>query len=80
MIGVAGNGHIAILRYLRTLGFSLDIIGTCASAAENGHLEVLKWTRANACPWDQGTCTFAAQGDHLKALLWAMANACPWNK
>jgi hypothetical protein len=26
---------------------------TCAFAAENGHLELLKWCRSNLCPWNQ---------------------------
>jgi hypothetical protein len=25
-------------------------------AAMFGHLEVLKWARANGCPWDEETC------------------------
>jgi hypothetical protein len=42
-----------------------------------GHLEVLKWARANDCPWDFRTCAFAAKGGHLETLKWARANGCP---
>ena len=28
-------------------------------AASGGHLEVLKWARANGCPWDEGLATAA---------------------
>jgi hypothetical protein len=54
--------------------------GTCAVAAQKGHLEVLQWARANGCPWDKETCRLAAMGGHLEVLLWLRANDCPWNK
>ena len=31
---------------------------TCANAAYNGDFEVLKWARANQCPWDKDTGAF----------------------
>ena len=41
----------------------------CASAAENGHLEVLKYLREEAkAPWDEKTATWAAQNGHLHIL------------
>ena len=46
---------------------------------EGGHLDVLKWARANGCPWDDWTCTEARWGDHLNVLKWACANDCPWD-
>tara|TARA_B110000259_G_scaffold24696_1_gene25319 strand:- start:1668 stop:1805 length:138 start_codon:yes stop_codon:yes gene_type:complete len=42
-------------------------------AADGGHLEVLKWLRANGCPWDRETHQ-AARG-HI--LEWAVANGLP---
>ena len=48
-------------------------------AAEGGHLEVLKWARANKCPWDEWTCKLAAAGGHLEVLKWARENDCPWD-
>ena len=42
---------------------------TCASAARNGHLEVLKYLREEAkAPWDGWTATRAAQNGHLHIL------------
>jgi len=35
------NGHLAVIKYLRTLGIELTSL-TCAYAATNGHLELLK--------------------------------------
>ena len=49
-------------------------------AAAKGQLEVLKWLRANGCPWDEKTCASAAQAGHLEVLQWARANDCPWDK
>ena len=51
---------------------------TCSNAAAfSGHLELLKWLRANQCPWDELTCTRAAGNGHLKLLKWARANQRP---
>ncbi len=46
--------------------------------ALNGHLEVLKWARANNCPWDRWTCINAANNGNLEVLKWAWANNCPY--
>ena len=41
----------------------------CASAAENGHLECLKYLREEAkAPWDSVTAAWAAQNGHLHIL------------
>ena len=41
----------------------------CAYAAENGHLECLKYLREEAkAPWDSGTAIRAAQNGHLHIL------------
>ena len=46
----------------------------------NGHLAVLQWARAKACPWDEQTCALAARNGHLAVLQWARAKGCPWDK
>ena len=55
----------------------------CSAAAGGGHLEVLKWLRAQdpPCPWDESTCTAAAAGGHLEVLkfLRSQEPPCPWN-
>ena len=48
-----------------------------ARAAEGGHLEVLKWLRAEGCPWDAWVCARAACGGHLEVLNWLQAEGCP---
>ena len=41
----------------------------CASAAENGHLEVLKYLREEVkAPWDWRTAAWAAESGHLHIL------------
>ena len=39
---------------------------TCACAATRGHLHIVKWARANGCPWDENTCSHAAAGGHQR--------------
>ena len=51
----------------------------CKLAASNGYLNLIKWARANCCPWDEETCYYAAQGGHLQVLQWLRTNGCPWD-
>jgi hypothetical protein len=41
---------------------------------------LLKWCRANQCPWDKTTCRQAAFNGHLELLKWARLNGCPWDE
>ncbi len=52
---------------------------TCASAAREGKLEVLKWARENGCEWDESTCYSAVLGEQLEVLKWARENGCDWD-
>lgn len=47
------------------------IESACATAAQNGRLEVLKWLRAQNCPW--GNTHFVALAT---VRPWAIANGC----
>jgi hypothetical protein len=38
---------------------------------------VLKWLRANACPWDRYTLQHAEQQGHVHVADWVRANGCP---
>ena len=51
----------------------------CREAAEEGHLECLKWARENGCPWIWDACADAAQVGHLECLKYAHENGCPWD-
>src|SRR5271163_622090 len=52
----------------------------CARAAQEGHLECLKWAHENGCPLDWWTCVLAAKNGHLECLKYARENGCPWNE
>jgi hypothetical protein len=72
-------GCLTALRNLLQRGH-LDRRFVCKNAAQGGHLEVLRWARANGCPWDEATCASAAESGHFEVLRWARANGCPWDE
>jgi hypothetical protein len=39
--------------------------GRVHNAAENGHLEVLKWARLNGCPWNKNYCMNKAKNKEM---------------
>ena len=45
------DGHLHILKYLKSLEYKWNT-NTCSYAAENGHLECLKYAHENGCEWD----------------------------
>jgi len=47
-------------------------------AAENGHLNILKWAREpeNDYKFDMWTCFYAAKNGHLEILNWLKDNGC----
>jgi hypothetical protein len=55
----------------------------CATAAQAGDLEALRWLRVQSppCPWSAQACALAARGGHLAALQWMRAQEppCPWD-
>ncbi len=60
------------------LGHKINCI--CLHAAENGHLNILKWTNENGCfcP-DLFTSDIAAKNGHLHILKWFDENGFDWN-
>jgi hypothetical protein len=54
--------------------------GTCALAAQGGHLEVLKWAREHGCPLGTLTCDYAAELGQLEVLKWLRGLGCPWDR
>ena len=49
----------------------------CEETATHGDIEMLKWLRAEGCPWDAWVCARAACGGHLEVLNWLQAEGCP---
>ena len=52
---------------------------TIARAAENGHLECLRYAHERGCPWNAWTIERAAENGHLECLRYAHEHGCPWN-
>jgi hypothetical protein len=50
-----------------------------SSAAENGHLDCLRYAHENGCEWNERTTSFAAENGHLDCLRYAYENGCKWN-
>ena len=59
---------------------------TCYNAAENGHLECLKYAHENGCPWDEQTFTNATSHvreseshifEQLKIMQYLFSKRCP---
>ncbi len=46
-------------------------------AAEDGYLELIKWTRNMYPHWNSKTFACAAKGGHLDVLKWLRENGCP---
>ena len=41
---------------------------------------MLKWLRAEGCPWDEWACACAAKGGHVRVLKWLRAEGCRWDE
>ena len=82
----ARQGNLEMVKYCVANECPIDEFA-CACAAENGHLEVLKYLREEAkAPWDLGTAIRAAQNGHLHILEYLVERkydqysewACNW--
>jgi hypothetical protein len=74
-----GKGRVALVEWLDDNGCSFDNSQLCDVAAARGHLEVLRWARQRARPWDHSTCRNAARGGHPEALKWLREQGCDWS-
>lgn len=82
--------HIEMVKTISLVKFGLGLpkpypwdSSICANAVEGGHLETLKWVRAQdpPCPWGSLTCSYAVMGGHLETLKWLRKEdpPCPWD-
>ena len=76
---------VKLLEWARNIGDNFSYPWnelTCAFAARDGHLDVLKWARSQEppCPWDEWTCSNAihnaAQNGHLHVVEWVREHGC----
>ena len=51
-------------------------LGVMAYAALGGHFELMKWARADGCPFHTATLGNAAFGGHLEMYKWAIEQGC----
>ena len=51
----------------------------CCRAAENGNIDILKWLRAQGCPWSESTLGAAAMNGHTDIVHWAFFHDAPYN-
>ena len=82
----ASQGNLEMVKYCVANECPIDAFA-CEYAAENGHLEVLKYLREEVkAPWDWGTATRAAENGHLHILEYLVERkydeydefACQW--
>lgn len=75
----AQRGALDVLRHLVLRAHARVDAWTAASAALNGHTDVLDWLVAASCPLSPLVCEAAAGGGHLGTLQWLRAKGCPWD-
>ena len=49
----------------------------CYYAAEEGHLDVLKYLHENDCPWDLEACYYAHCHNQIDCLNYLIEQKCP---
>ena len=83
----SGRGYLVTCRWLRAQGCEWNP-KTIRAAAENGHLEVIKWARRHTgtpesesepCEWNAGCCQSASRGGHIHVLEWVRSQEPPCN-
>ena len=83
---IAGQGNLEMVKYCVANECPINE-RACAEAAENGHLECLKYLREEAkAPWDSRTAAWSAQNGQLHILEYLVErkydqfdkNACLW--
>ncbi|CAN0196883.1 unnamed protein product [Ascophyllum nodosum] len=80
LTAAAGNlGGLKAAASARGSGWASKASGkkVMRAAADGGHLEVLKWARAQGCPFGFDTSCAAARGGHLEVLKWLVQQGCP---
>ena len=82
------SGNVEVLEWLLVeggiCGYDRGQVNACSrwTAAQKGHLSVLKFLRGQdpPCPWDRWTPYYAAGAGHLKVFGWAVRHGCPWDR
>lgn len=73
----ANSGHVDCMARLSAQPW---YDGAClVPAAARGHLDILKYTHANGCPWHYGVCTAAETFGRIDCLRYAHGAGCYWS-
>jgi hypothetical protein len=68
----ARTGQTAMCQHLRSTGCNWNV-HACSKAAEGGHLDTLRWSRENECPWDaRQVCINAARYGYTNILNYVL--------
>lgn len=73
------GGNIDVFKWLLEKNVVMGGEYMCCAAARAGHLDMLKWLRAEGYPWDKSVCTSTMIGSHVGVLKWAIENGCPYD-
>jgi hypothetical protein len=66
------------LHFYKLRGFNNYTGLSSDKAADGGHLETLKWVRANGGKWTSNAADNAARGGRLETLKWIRSNGGEW--
>ena len=76
----AQEGNLEMLQLLKTNAAPWNHLLVGVAAASSGHVEVLDWSKANGCLFDQAyhetIAAAAASAGHVAVLEWASTNGC----
>ena len=79
-MAAAKGGHVHIFQYLQDNGGRYNSSSEFVDvAAREGHLELVKWLKANGYPWSQYTCENAVASRNFELVKWCRENGCEWN-
>ena len=73
----AYHGNLEMVKYCVANECPISVYA-CAYAAENGHLECLKYLREEVkAPWDESSVFWAHMNDHPECVQYLLDNNCP---
>jgi hypothetical protein len=73
----AEQGNLEMVKYFVTNGCPIDAF-SCSNAAENGHLDCLKYLHEDVkAPWNCEAVQMARENNHSECLQYLLDNDCP---
>ena len=78
-VDAAKGGNLACLQFAIDVGCHIDEASICATASQEGHLNILQYAYEKKFCWDVWTCNNAAEEGHFECLKFAHENGCTWS-